>query len=91
MKDYKKNPENQDKNQNENQNETQDKTQDKNQDENQENGGWILVIVVLLLCITVMVQTRMYTDVVVIRDMINHYTLRGKTVLIENEKLVFVN
>lgn len=87
MKDYKKNPENQDKNQNE----TQNKTQDENQNENQENGGWILVIVVLLFCITVMVQTRMYADVVVIRDMINHYTLRGKTVLMENEKLVFVN
>ena len=42
-------------------------------------------------CLTLIVITRMYTDTALISDVISHYTLRGKDILIKDNQLVFVN
>ena len=52
---------------------------------------WAFIIVILLLCVTIVFVTRIYADAYLLGDMINHYTLRGKDVIVENEQLVFVN
>ena len=52
---------------------------------------WAWVIVILLLCITIVFTTRMHVDASLLGDMIQHYTLRGKDVIVQDEHLVFVN
>ena len=48
-------------------------------------------IMVAVMCLTLIVTTRMYTDTALISDVISHYTLRGKDILIKDNQLVFVN
>ena len=63
----------------------------KEKEERENDESWGFIIGVLLLCITIVFTTRMYVDLVLAQDLIQHYTLRGKDVIVENEQLVFVN
>ena len=54
-------------------------------------GEWAFIIVMLFLCITMVFTTRMYVDGHLIDKMVDHYTLRGKDVIVENQQLVFIN
>ena len=63
--------------------------ENKHKEENDESLSFIIVI--LLLCITIVFTTKMYVDLVLAQDIIQHYTLRGKDVIIENDQLVFIN
>ena len=71
--------------------------EEKTQNEPQEARGasseeiWAWVLIMLLMCVTIVYTTRMHVDAFLIAETIQHYTLRGKNVLMENEQLVFVN
>lgn len=52
---------------------------------------WAWVMVMLLVCITIVFTTRMHVDASLVGDMIQHYTLRGKDVIVKDDHLVFVN
>ncbi len=53
--------------------------------------GWYWVIIILLMCITIVYTTRMHVDAYLIAETIQHYSLRGRNVFMENKQLVFVN
>lgn len=63
----------------------------KEKEERENDESWGFIIVVLIVCITIIFSLRMYVELSVAHDMIEHYTLRGKDVIIENEQLVFIN
>ena len=51
----------------------------------------IFFILILMMCLTLIMTTRMYVDSALISDMITHYSLRGKDVVVKDNQLVFVN
>jgi hypothetical protein len=64
----------------------------KNKNEKEvEDEGWSTIILILCLCITLIAITRLYIDATIVSDMITHYTLRGKDVIVKHNSLVFVN
>ena len=52
---------------------------------------WPSVIVIICMLITLVTITRLYVDASIISDMITHYTLRGRDVLVKDNSLVFIN
>ena len=52
---------------------------------------WAWVLIILIMCITIIYTTRMHVDAYLIAETIQHYTLRGKNVLMEDQQLIFVN
>ena len=56
-----------------------------------EDDSWSAILVILCVCITLIAITRLYIDATIVSDMITHYTLRGKDVIVEDNSLVFVN
>lgn len=53
--------------------------------------AWSFIVAIVFLCITIIFTTRMYVDGHLLDTMIDHYTLRGKNVIVEDQQLVFVN
>ena len=53
--------------------------------------GWFFIISVIIICITIVMTTRMYINANLTESMVMHYSMRGKDVIIHNEELVFVN
>ncbi len=68
---------------------TEQETQESRGSSSEEIMSWILII--MLLCVTIIYTTRMHVDAYLIAETIQHYTLRGRNVLIEDQQLVFVN
>ncbi len=68
-----------------------EKKTETNPTSNDTAGEWAFIIVMLFLCITMVFTTRMYVDGHLIDKMVDHYTLRGKDVIVENQQLVFIN
>ena len=52
---------------------------------------WSWVLIIMLICLTIIYTTRMHVDAYLIAETIQHYTLRGKNVLMKDQQLVFVN
>lgn len=53
--------------------------------------AWMFIVVILFLCTTAVFTTRMYVDGHLLDRMIDHYTLRGKDVIVKDQQLVFIN
>lgn len=53
--------------------------------------AWVFISLVLIISITLIFTTRMHLNANLMGEMIQHYTLRGKDVLIEGNEVVFVN
>lgn len=53
--------------------------------------AWGFIIVILLLSFTLVFVTRMYVDLSLAQEMIHHYTLRGKDVIVKDDSIVFIN
>ena len=68
-----------------------DTKEESNKRETSSDEIWGWVMAVLLLCITIVFTTRMYVDCSLVGDMIQHYTLRGKDVIVKDDQLVFIN
>ncbi len=51
----------------------------------------MFLTMIAVMCLTLLVTTRMYVDSALISDMITHYSLRGKDVVVQDNQLVFVN
>ena len=69
---------------------------DEKKTQTQENSSdnveaWLFIVAIVFLCITIVFTTRMYVDGHLIDRMIDHYTLRGKDVVVQDQQLVFVN
>jgi len=56
-----------------------------------EDESWAAIIIIICISITLIAITRLYIDATIISDMITHYTLRGRDVLVQDNSLVFVN
>ena len=53
--------------------------------------GLIVLFIILALCLTMVLTTRIYADTAILGEIVQHYTLRGKDVLVKDDHLVFVN
>tara|TARA_B110000858_G_scaffold122101_1_gene139255 strand:- start:171 stop:416 length:246 start_codon:yes stop_codon:yes gene_type:complete len=51
----------------------------------------MLLTMIAAMCLTLLITTRMYVNSALISDMISHYSLRGKDVMVQDNQLVFVN
>lgn len=51
----------------------------------------MLLTMIAAMCVTLLITTRMYVNSALISDMISHYSLRGKDVVVQDNQLVFVN
>ena len=51
----------------------------------------IFLFIILALCLTMVLTTRIYADTAILGEIVQHYTLRGKDVLVKDNHLVFVN
>jgi len=72
--------------------EKQTATEQKTQENSSDNvEAWSFILAILFICITLVFTTRMYVDGHLIDRMIDHYTLRGKEVIVKDEQLIFVN
>ena len=52
---------------------------------------WATLIMIFLFCVTIVWVTRMWTDATLETALIQHYSMRGASVIYENDELVFVN
>ena len=69
---------------------------DEKKTETQENtsensDAWAFIVTILFLCITLIFTTRMCIDGHLLQSMVEHYTLRGRDVIVEDQQLVFIN
>jgi len=51
--------------------------------------AWLFLTIAL--CLTLVLITRMHVDSALVGDLIQHYTLRGKDVVVKDDHLVFIN
>ena len=51
----------------------------------------IFLFIILALCLTMVLTTRIYADTAILGEIVQHYSLRGKDVLVKDNHLVFVN
>ena len=58
---------------------------------NNSEESWVWVAIVIAMCITLIYTTQVTVDAKLFSDMIQHYSLRGRDVLVEDGTLVFVN
>ena len=57
------------------------------------SGAEVIMFLTMIaaMCVTLLITTRMYVDSALISDMISHYSLRGKDVVVQDNQLVFIN
>ena len=65
--------------------------QKNNQSQQNSDEGWVFIGVVIIISLTLIFTTRMHLNANLMGEMIQHYTLRGKEVLVEGNEVVFVN
>jgi len=49
------------------------------------------LIMIMMICMTLILTTRMILNTTTLSDMINHYSLRGKDIILNGDTITFIN
>lgn len=49
------------------------------------------LIMIMMICLTLIITTRMILNTTTLSDMINHYSLRGKDIVLNGDTITFIN